>query len=1140
MPKDVKFNIKIVIDGKEHVVSASMSAKELAQNLSSAKTASEKFRDSLLRWNYSLQSLQNITSALGELTKANGVQIEAETKLANNMRNTMDATDGEVEAIKRLCAAQQELGVIGDEVQLAGAQELATYLEKKSSLEKLIPVMNDMLAQQYGLNATSEAAASIATMLGKVMEGQVNALSRYGYKFDEAQEMVLKFGEEEERAAVLAEVVESSVGGMNAELAKTDAGKAKQAANAFGDWKEQLGAMIAPYEKILVYASQMGILATSMAPLVSVAWKGAKGLWALTNATRINAFNQRMASGIVGVFTGKLVAETAATRAATIATKLLTWAIRALEVASVVGAIIAAISFAVECFGDSAVDAADDADEFADKVNEAAEAAKRSQQAYESASSSTFSDLMTKFDKLKQEWGNLGKAQKTGWIKNHKKEFAELGLQIDSVGAAEKAFKGNTEAVVKAFTLRAKAAGIAAQMAEDYRLQMELTEKISAADAAAKARHEIKEGDPFVGPYQKSMSDKGLVRERKGYDGVVFGWEYTKKGAEEANKGKNWVASDASTGYARTALMGVDARLKRSEVKMAKLQQEMQSNGFVGGGDDGNNTTNKSDVKKLIANPKQKSDYENNVAYYNQQLDKVNINDKEAVKALLDKKKAMEEVLKTFKESQEDYSTPTETLAGYELQIRRLQEIRKTAAKEEVIKIDGQIKALENKRQELEDASIANLKDDEITAYEEIDAKVRYYERQLASADKTQRTTINAQIERLKKLRANMEATDAAALLHANPTTLSEIEDNIGIYKEQQQHADAENLGKLQEKINELTKKRGKIEFVIELQNMKEAAAAVEKLTGARRKKAIGDLGYDELESRIEGLQEKLAEGGLAEGQRKEIEGLIGTYREWQREALKSVDTVKAAWGGVKGIGSGIEGITSALEGNKDAWSALTGMVDGFLQMYEGIMAVVEIIKKITEATKGATAAKAVENAVTEAGTAATTADTAATIGNTVATEAEATADAKDAGAKVTKEGAKLPFPANIAAIAAGIAAVVAALAMVSGFATGGIVGGTSYSGDKVMARVNSGEMILNKRQQARLFGLLDGRLGGRFRTGVAPTPVALNVDGLRSAIGTGTKRVEFRVKGRNLVGAMANETRITSKSGKRSNIVIS
>jgi len=37
-------------------------------------------------------------------------------------------------------------------------------------------------------------------MLGKVMKGQTSALSRYGYAFTKAQEQILKFGTEIERA----------------------------------------------------------------------------------------------------------------------------------------------------------------------------------------------------------------------------------------------------------------------------------------------------------------------------------------------------------------------------------------------------------------------------------------------------------------------------------------------------------------------------------------------------------------------------------------------------------------------------------------------------------------------------------------------------------------------------------------------------------------------------------------------------------------------------------------------------------------------------------------------------------------------------------------------------------------------------
>lgn len=52
------------------------------------------------------------------------VHIEAKTGLATVMRNTMDAREEDIQSIKKLCAAQQELGVTGDEVWVVGVAGL--------------------------------------------------------------------------------------------------------------------------------------------------------------------------------------------------------------------------------------------------------------------------------------------------------------------------------------------------------------------------------------------------------------------------------------------------------------------------------------------------------------------------------------------------------------------------------------------------------------------------------------------------------------------------------------------------------------------------------------------------------------------------------------------------------------------------------------------------------------------------------------------------------------------------------------------------------------------------------------------------------------------------------------------------------
>lgn len=186
-------------------------------------------------------SVKQIVDFAKASKEAYNVQIEQETKLTTIMRQRMGATDAQIDSVKQLAAEQQKLGVIGDEVQLAGAQQVATFLNETDSIKTLLPAMNDLLAQQNGLNASESDAVNIGNLMGKVMQGQTSALKRVGISFSEAEEQVLKYGSESEKAAMLAEVITNNVGHMNQELAKTDAGKQKQLANTMGDIKEQFG-----------------------------------------------------------------------------------------------------------------------------------------------------------------------------------------------------------------------------------------------------------------------------------------------------------------------------------------------------------------------------------------------------------------------------------------------------------------------------------------------------------------------------------------------------------------------------------------------------------------------------------------------------------------------------------------------------------------------------------------------------------------------------------------------------------------------------------------------------------------------------------------------------------------------------------
>lgn len=174
------------------------------------------------------------------------IQSAAETKLTEIYKTRMGVSDKVAKKTMDLASALQKQGVVGDEVTLSGAQQLATFAKYPGTVNKLLGPMADLLVQQKGVNGTAEDATGIANLMGKAMMGQSGALKRVGISFDENQEKILKYGTEQEKAATLAEVIKQNVGNMNEEFAKTPEGKMQQMSNSLGDMKEKLGAALAP------------------------------------------------------------------------------------------------------------------------------------------------------------------------------------------------------------------------------------------------------------------------------------------------------------------------------------------------------------------------------------------------------------------------------------------------------------------------------------------------------------------------------------------------------------------------------------------------------------------------------------------------------------------------------------------------------------------------------------------------------------------------------------------------------------------------------------------------------------------------------------------------------------------------------
>lgn len=246
----------------------------------------------------------------------------------------------------------------------------------------------------------------------------------------------------------------------------------------------------------------------------------------------------------------------------------------------------------------------------------------------------------------------------------------------------------------------------------------------------------------------------------------------------------------------------------------------------------------------------------------------------------------------------------------------------------------------------------------------------------------------------------------------------------------------------------------------------------------------------------------------------------IAEAKKSVKELTKELRT--GTYGGVKSIIGSADNIASSFErvgevlSDEDAtawerimaaWEAMTSLSDAFIQT-------IEIIERLTQVKEMLAKAELAEAAASDTVTgkkvanaaASMTADAAETTSAVANAEAKVAAKTAEGAASAGASAASLPFPWNLVAIGGAIAAALAAFAMIPRFEKGGIVGGNSTQGDKILARLNSGEMVLNKGQQGTLYGLLNNQ--GR----------AVHVSG------------EFKVRGRDLVAAIDNNNRFKQR----------
>ena len=180
------------------------------------------------------------------------------------------------------------------------------------------------------------------------------------------------------------------------------------------------------------------------------------------------------------------------------------------------------------------------------------------------------------------------------------------------------------------------------------------------------------------------------------------------------------------------------------------------------------------------------------------------------------------------------------------------------------------------------------------------------------------------------------------------------------------------------------------------------------------------------------------------EGIRGTGDTIIGVANAWRQLSETMSNTDASAWEQISAV-----------------WSTLTASIDGVIQ-------IVNLINEFTKASELLAAAKQAEGVATQATAAAAV----------EATATQTAAQAEQVATTIAAYAAALPV-VGVGLAAQQIAGMKALIAGAGAFARGGIVGGTDYH-DNTIARVSSGEMILNGRQQRNLFNSINrGELGG-------------------------------------------------------------
>ena len=1126
-PKQMaKADIQIVLQADGKPIDAIIKSTEgLQEAMKKALEESTKLKPSLVNAAATASLFQSLKSAVGSLqgvfssyTQAFEAAAVANTKLKTIMEQRMNATAQDLKGLKDVISAQKDLGVVSGSVQVAGAQQIGTFATQASTLRALVPAMNNLLAQQKGVNATQEDAVAIGNLFGKALTGQATALRRVGITFSAAEEKMLKHGTESERAALLARIITNNVGEMNKKLAATPTGQMKQLQMTIGGIKAKIGEALVGFSPFLAAASQVSVITASFGQLKTVVAGVGTSLANFLATTKASILALYAEAGAAGTTSTAMRVLTAAKLAAVSAAQKL-YALMVANVWVVAIAAVAGLAYAIYKFSAANSEAARRQAETNEAFGVAAAAASKEE--------SKLNALFGALNKAKQGTAAYDKAKRS-IMDQYGEYIRQIEAEHGKIKNLSAAYELLREKVVAAARARAMEVYVDKKMGETAEERGDLVSKVRKVLSKK-----------FHGEFLDHMLQKTLktIRDGKLREAYVKQFDEVQTIAQPGGP---------STTQVYNPLRIYAEGLRKLDKRDAQIQSDAHAVISAGNGA-GKAGTNGAPVKNKTYWENLKKDAQEKL----ERLDTSKAADRKAAAVLRKQIGGYDKQLEFFSTGSHGGGKGGGSKGGHKVDPVKAEELRqKNEALDAHALTQAQDKAeaaeIKAARERYAVLTQAKIDADKEGAEKERAQNALDLQKELDQIDEQTAALLEAKrdqaeavwnathrAERDKGLRFDRSTITAANFSTDEAAYFDKLREYARARRAAKDDATAEkyNIGRLEElhTVKELTAAIEKLNAASEKQSGDELYHTQQSIAAYQRKlelvkdgaewqaklreaKEIGQLGeremkihirgigIEELQSRIEAIQKRLADtiSPVSPEQRRALIEMANTYKSWQKKAVSAIGMVRSAWGGVSGIGNAVESLSNTLRGNASAWQKLSAVLNAVLQVEENFKALNQVMRTfglVSAANKTIKQEETAANIVNaQAVQAEATASIAAATAKTAANKAEATSNVADAAAKTFNSHAAIPW-VGIAAAAGLTAVMVATMSSLPKFAEGGIAYGPTLG----------------------LFGEYAG--ASHNPEVVAP------LDRLRSLIApqesSGGGSVRFRIEGRDLVGIL-------------------